>query len=220
MPTISSWAAFISVLVDRLVDVYMHITDAKELWDALVAKYDVTDAGSKLYTTESLHDFRMVNNHSVVKQAHEKQILVKKLKLLKYPLPDKFVAGCMIAKLPSSWRNFAAARKHKRHGISVENLIASLDIWEKAWAKDASKKEGEAHSSANMVQKNNPTAGTKGRLPTNLPRLLTLRRSRLQSLKELASHGVMVDTSQGIVQTVQIARRRLAMDLDPRMSTR
>ena len=30
----------ISVLHDRLVDVYMHITDATELWDALVAKYD------------------------------------------------------------------------------------------------------------------------------------------------------------------------------------
>jgi hypothetical protein len=37
----------ISVLHDRLVDVYMHITDAKELWDALVAKYDATDAGNE-----------------------------------------------------------------------------------------------------------------------------------------------------------------------------
>ena len=37
----------ISILHDRLVDVYMHITDAKELWDALVAKYDATDAGSE-----------------------------------------------------------------------------------------------------------------------------------------------------------------------------
>jgi hypothetical protein len=86
MPTISSWAAFISVLVDRLVDVYMHITDAKELWDALVAKYDATDAGSELYTMESFHDFRMVNNRSVVEQAHEIQILVKELELLKCPL--------------------------------------------------------------------------------------------------------------------------------------
>ena len=56
----------ISVLHDRLVDVYMHITDAKELWDALVAKYDTIDAGSELYTMESFHDFRMVNNRSVV----------------------------------------------------------------------------------------------------------------------------------------------------------
>jgi hypothetical protein len=76
----------ISVLADRLVDVYMHITDAKELWDALVAKYDATDAGSELYTMESFHDFRMVNNRSVVEQAHEIQILVKELELLKCPL--------------------------------------------------------------------------------------------------------------------------------------
>ena len=59
----------ISVLHDRLVDVYMHIIDAKELWDALVAKYDVTDAGSELYIMESFHDYKMVNNHSVVEQA-------------------------------------------------------------------------------------------------------------------------------------------------------
>ena len=37
----------INVLADRLVDVYMHIIDAKELLDALVAKYDATDAGSE-----------------------------------------------------------------------------------------------------------------------------------------------------------------------------
>ena len=54
-----------SVLVDRLVDVYMHITDANELWDASVAKYDATNAGNELYTMESFHDCRMVNNCSV-----------------------------------------------------------------------------------------------------------------------------------------------------------
>ena len=81
----------ISVLADRLVDVYMHIIDAKELWDALVAKYDATDAGSELYTMEIFHDFRMLNNRSVVEQTHEVQVLVKELELLKCPLPDKFI---------------------------------------------------------------------------------------------------------------------------------
>jgi len=141
----------ISVLADHLVDVYMHMEDTKELWDALVAKYDVTDAGSELYTIESFHDFRMVNNRSVVEQAHEVQVLVKELKLLKCLLPDKFVAGCIIAKLPSSWRNFATTLKHKRSEISVENLLASLDVEEKAQANDAFEKGGEGTSSANMV---------------------------------------------------------------------
>jgi hypothetical protein len=60
------------------------------------------------------------------------------------------VAGCIIAKLPPSWRNFAIALKHKRQEISVENLIASLDVEEKACAKDTTEK-GEGHATANFV---------------------------------------------------------------------
>lgn len=104
----------LSILADHLCDVYMHITDRKELWDALNAKFGVSDAGSELYTMESFHDFRMVNNRSVVEQAHEIQCIAKELELLKCALPDKFVVGCMIAKLPPSWRNFATTLKHKR----------------------------------------------------------------------------------------------------------
>ena len=70
---------------------------------------------------ESFRNFKMVNKHSVVEQAHEVQVLVKELELLKCPLP---------AKLPSSWRNFATTLKHKRQEILVENLIASLDVEE------------------------------------------------------------------------------------------
>ena len=48
----------------------------------------------------------------------------------------KFVAECIIAKLPPSWRNFSTTLKHKRQEILVGNLIASLDVEEKAQAKD------------------------------------------------------------------------------------
>ncbi|KAK1661021.1 hypothetical protein QYE76_049180 [Lolium multiflorum] len=150
----------LSILADRLCDVYMHIVDGKELWDALNAKFGATDAGSELYIMESFHDIRMVNNRSVVEQAHEIQCIAKELELLKCALPDKFVAGCIIAKLPPSWRNFATTLKHKRQEISVENLIASLDVEEKARAKDTTEK-GEGQSSANMVQKK-PYSKNKG----------------------------------------------------------
>ncbi len=44
----------LGVLADRLCDVYMHIKDGKELWDALNAKFGATDAGSELYIMKSL----------------------------------------------------------------------------------------------------------------------------------------------------------------------
>jgi transposase InsO family protein len=151
----------LGVLADRLCDVYMHIKDGKELWDALNAKFGASDAGSELYIMESFHDYKMVNNRPVVEQAHEIQCIARELELLKCDLPDKFVAGCIIAKLPSSWRNFATTLKHKRQEMSVEGLIASLDVEEKARAKDTAEKGVEGQSSANMVQKK-PSSKNKG----------------------------------------------------------
>ena len=92
--------AVLSVLGDKLVDAYLHIRDAKELWDALDSKFGATDAGGELYAMEQFNDYKMVENRSIVKQAHEIQIMAKELELLKCVLPDKFVAGCIVAKLP------------------------------------------------------------------------------------------------------------------------
>ncbi|XP_022682342.1 uncharacterized protein LOC111257306 [Setaria italica] len=102
---------------------------------------------------ESFHDYRMVNNCSIVEQVHEVQCIVKDLEQLKCELPDKFVARYMIAKLPSTWSNFSTTLKHRRKEISVENLIASLDVEEKARMKDVTDKRDRGQSSANMVQK-------------------------------------------------------------------
>jgi hypothetical protein len=58
--------------------------------------------------------------------------MVKELALLKIVVPDKFVAGGIIIKLPPSWRDFATAFKHKRVHMSILDMIASLDVEEKA----------------------------------------------------------------------------------------
>jgi hypothetical protein len=62
--------------------------------------------------------------------------MVKELTLLKIVVPDEFVAGCNIAKLPRSWRDFVTALKHKRVHMSISDLITSLDVEEKSQAKD------------------------------------------------------------------------------------
>ena len=79
----------------------------------------------------------MDDNNSVVTQAHEIQLLVGELAGFGVVLPDKFVVGGIIAKLPPSWRSFATTLKHKREVMTVESLIATLDVEEKDRAKDA-----------------------------------------------------------------------------------
>jgi hypothetical protein len=95
-------------------------------------KYGVSDTRSELYIMETFHDYKMADNRSVVEQAHEVKCIAKELDLLKIVLPNRFLVGCIIAKLPSSRRNFATSLKHNRQEISVENLIVSLDVEDKA----------------------------------------------------------------------------------------
>jgi hypothetical protein len=94
--------AMISALHPKYEKSYISFSSAKDLWDALKAKFGVFDTGSELYLMEQLFDYKIVENHSVVEQAHEIQALAKELELFPYPLPDKFVASGIIAKLPPS----------------------------------------------------------------------------------------------------------------------
>jgi hypothetical protein len=90
-------------------------------------------------------------------KSHEIHTLAKELELFSCPLPDKFVAGDIIAKLPPSWRDFATSLKHKRQEFSVSELIGTLYVEERARAKDGRGK-GVETSAANMVQKKNSFA--------------------------------------------------------------
>jgi len=85
--------AVISALDPKFQKSYIIHPTGKELWDALVGKFGVTDAGSELYLMEQLFDYQMVENRSVVEQAYEIQAIAKELELFPCLLLDKFVAG-------------------------------------------------------------------------------------------------------------------------------
>ncbi|XP_039787042.1 uncharacterized protein LOC120653349 [Panicum virgatum] len=146
--------AMISMLGDSMVDTYVMMSTAKEMWNTLEAKYRASDAGSELYVMEQFYDYRMLEDCSVIEQAHDIQTLVKELENFCCVLPKKFVAGCIIAKLPQTWTNFANSLKHERQEFGIADLIGSLDVEEEARAKDVrGKKVVEANSSAHVVQK-------------------------------------------------------------------
>jgi hypothetical protein len=146
--------AVIGALANKYVDSYLTCTSAKELWDVVGEKFGVSDAGSELYIVKQPFDYKMVENHPVVEQAHEIQALAKELEQFPCVLPYKFVADNIIAKLPPSWTDFATALKHKRQEFSMAELIGSLDVEERVRAKDTHGK-GVETSSASMVQKKN-----------------------------------------------------------------
>jgi hypothetical protein len=87
-----------------------------------------------------------------MEQAHEIQLLVGELVHFDCVLPDRFMVGGIIAKLPQSWKYFSTSLKHKETMI-VESLIASLDVEEKARFKDVPRSvPQEGVSNANVVE--------------------------------------------------------------------
>jgi hypothetical protein len=108
----------------------------------------------------------MVENRPVVEHAHEIHALTNELEQFPCVLPDKFLAGGIIAKLPPSWTDFATTLKHKRQEFSVAELIGSLDVEERARANDTCGK-GVEPSSANMVQKKNSNASHNNKKKNN-----------------------------------------------------
>ena len=53
----------------------MSLLNSKELWGALERTFGVSDAGSEVYVMDQLYNYKIVDNRSVVDQAHEIQTL-------------------------------------------------------------------------------------------------------------------------------------------------
>jgi hypothetical protein len=198
----------IGALANKYVDSYLTCTFSKELYDALDEKFGVSYADSDLYIMGQLFDYKMVENHPVVGQAHEIQALAKKLKHFTCVLPDKFVAGDIIAKLPPSWTDFATTIKHKRQEFSVAELIGSLDVEERTRAKDTHEK-GIETSSANMIQKKNSNAShnNKKRTSNRMPRSPSRQPRSKRRTKELVALflGVLI-IELALVQSTNLSK--------------
>ena len=108
-------AAPLNVLDDSIVDSYMSFDSGKDMWAALEATFGPSRAGNELYVMQQFCDNKITNECSVVQQTREIQSLAKQLEYFKCVLPDKFVAGTIIAKLPPSWNDFATSLKNERH---------------------------------------------------------------------------------------------------------
>jgi hypothetical protein len=58
--------AILSILAENLVDTCLMLPSGKDIWDALEAKFGVSDACGELYVMEQLYDYKMVEDRYVV----------------------------------------------------------------------------------------------------------------------------------------------------------
>jgi hypothetical protein len=110
------------------------------MWGALNAYYRCSDASTELYIIEQYHNYKMIHDWNMVEQALEIQCMVKELELLKIVVPNQFLAEDTYVCL---------------------DLIASLDVEEKARIKNGWSKGVDGQISANMIHQ--PQSHGKGK---------------------------------------------------------
>ena len=120
--------------------------------------------------------------------------------------------GGIIAKLPPSWRDFATFLKHKRQEFSVAEFIGSLDVEERARAKDNCGK-GVESSAAKMVQKKNSFASRnkKKNIQENnntKPKQTAQFKKKTTRKVEVALFAGVMSIGQVCAQTANISKKR------------
>ncbi|GJV41970.1 copia-like retrotransposon [Tanacetum coccineum] len=123
-------------LSDRLYDVYAPITDPQKLWTALEFMYKQQEEGTNRYLIYKFFNFQMVDEKPILEQAHELQILVKKLNVLSIPIPEILQVGAIVSKLPPLWNDISKKLINKKDDYSLDDLLKHLRIEEEARNRD------------------------------------------------------------------------------------
>ncbi|CAM8972711.1 unnamed protein product [Rhodiola kirilowii] len=107
---------------DPLFDLYQNVEYAKELWDALEAKYMQEDASSKKFLVSNLNSYKMVDSRSVMEQFNELTRILGQFTQYVMKMDDVISVSSIIDKLPPTWKNFKHTLKHKKEEMSLQEL--------------------------------------------------------------------------------------------------
>jgi hypothetical protein len=130
----SALARILAVLSNRLFDVYVSYKEAIKVWTELNAKYAESDNDNESFLVASYLNFRMGDGRSVVEQIHELQLIAWDLSQFECVIPQSFQVNSILAKLPTSWRDFVTTRRHLKHRLTLNELIVAINVEEKSKA--------------------------------------------------------------------------------------
>ncbi|GAV89403.1 UBN2_2 domain-containing protein [Cephalotus follicularis] len=121
---------FLNTLSVRLFDLFTGMKSAKEIWGALEFKYRAEEQGTNKYLIAKYFDFKFIDTKPLLEQVHELQVIVNKIRALKIEILETFHVGAIIAKLPSSWKDYRKKFMHKSEDITLEQIQKHLRIEE------------------------------------------------------------------------------------------
>ncbi|CAM8999225.1 unnamed protein product [Rhodiola kirilowii] len=115
-------------MADNIFDVYQSIESAKELWDALEAKYMREDASSKKFLVSNFNSYKMVDSRPVSEQFNELTRILGQFAQYNMKMDDSIAVSSIIDKLRPLWKDFKHTLKHKKEEMSLEELGGEFQV--------------------------------------------------------------------------------------------
>ena len=103
----------LTTLSNELFNVYCAYKETKVIWESMLRKYTAEDVGKQKFIVGNYYKWEMVDNKDIKLQINEYHKLLEELRVKKIELPEQFVAGLLIEKLPHSWSDYKQQLKHK-----------------------------------------------------------------------------------------------------------
>ena len=123
----------------------------------------------------------MVDNKDIKLQINEYHKLLEELKAEKIELPEQFVVGLLIEKLPDSWSEYKQQLKHKRKQLSLDDLITHIVIEDTNRKEQKVAKAKQMSTKENQVQTDTKRYKNKSQNLGNKPKFLTLMLSKREA---------------------------------------
>ncbi|XP_021771827.1 uncharacterized protein LOC110735965 [Chenopodium quinoa] len=142
----------LNCMFNELFDVYQFHKSSKLLWAELESKYMADDASSKKFIVRKFNNFKMIDSRPVMEQFHEIQRILGSFRQHNITLDETFIVSSIIDKLPSSWKDFSNALKHKKDDINLEGLASHIRIEEEIRAQEGQKDVNPSSSTINVVE--------------------------------------------------------------------
>ncbi|KAG8377552.1 hypothetical protein BUALT_Bualt08G0045000 [Buddleja alternifolia] len=146
----------LNTLSDRLYDLFTSIKSPRKIWKALEDKYESEKQGTDKFLIMKYFQFSMVDNLPVLDQVHDLQVLVSKLRDVKIKLHESLQVGAIIAKLPSSWRNYQKKLLHSSEDFTLEQLQKYLRIGDETRVLKMNEEVQASTSKVNMMNEKKP----------------------------------------------------------------
>lgn len=161
----------LSTLSNELFDVYCSYKLAKEIWDSMILKYTAEAIGRQKFVIGNHYRWEMTDDKDIKTQIDEYHKLNEDLKSENIILPDEYVAGLLIEKLPQSWNDYKQQMKHKSRQLSLADLITHIIIEDTSRKEIAGARAKALASRANLIEQKSANKRYVNKKPNqNIPK--------------------------------------------------